>query len=773
MRVRYTASVRFGPRVGVAARFASILSVALTQCVRPATVVEVAVETNTDPSRSFQLRACVAVSGQAIDESTCEVRATHGGPLEPEPFYGSFGVQPPRGWNGESSVDVLLIATVAADEQRPEIRFRRRLRFGFVRERNLIQRVFLPVECGSPSAGCTQTPADQCTVAAVCEEAGTTCGDDAQCIPVAVTPEVRDAGVVVDVLPPRRLVDASVRDVPSRMDVPNAPDAQDVVVTDRPDAFDTGISQPDAGPVRPRLAYPWSGMVVGSAPVTFRWVVPNDGTRWLWQLCRDAGCTSLVMQQESATTNVRLAPTFPQRPSRYWWRVTSPTAIGDPMRTSASFPVYTASNNGQCIEPAALDINDDGLTDFVGAAHNATEGGIAGAGNARLFIGARGAPNSNALRAFAGPPEVNAHFGTAIGSTDIDGDGISDLAITAPGYRSNAGSVSVYLGNRTGMAFRGFNISPGFAMGVQFGLSIQGAGDVDGDGYGDMIVGGAENAWVAFGRASGQFDFVAIPKPASMGATSGFGASVAGGCDFDNDGFGDVIVSAPSTMTMMGIRGAVHVFRGGAARTFTAPNSTLASATGSDEFGWAVSCGDLNSDGFADVVVSAPRAGGTGGILYYSGRMAGGFALVNQLQGGNAGDNFGYSLAANRDINRDGRCDVVVGAHTGSFNMMSRSGYVGIVGLNGMGMLTGVVRFADAMVADQFGRSVAMVGDSDGDGIGDLIVGADLATRMALMNCGLLSWFAGVLGNLPANANARVRYPGLAASDTFGGAIIH
>jgi hypothetical protein len=153
------------------------------------------------------------------------------------------------------------------------------------------------------------------------------------------------------------------------------------------------------------------------------------------------------------------------------------------------------------------------------------------------------------------------------------------------------------------------------------------------------------------------------PSPTLTGeAFSSFGYAVATAGDVNGDGYSDVIVGAPTINTDTG---RAYVFLGDAAGLATTPATTLIGEGTQNWFGWSVAtAGDVNGDGYADVVVGAHRyASYTGRAYTYLGGPGGvGTVAATTLTGEGTGDQFAWSVATAGDVNGDGYSDVVIGA---------------------------------------------------------------------------------------------------------------
>jgi hypothetical protein len=272
-------------------------------------------------------------------------------------------------------------------------------------------------------------------------------------------------------------------------------------------------------------------------------------------------------------------------------------------------------------------------------------------------------------------------------------------------------------------------ISPNEQARGFFGYSVAGAGDVNDDGFADVIVGAAFEGPIAAGRAyvfSGpneglHFELVSPNEEAA----GGFGYSVAGAGDLNQDGFADVIVGAPYEDPDPGSDGS------GSAYVFSGQNGTLlyelASPTEREDktgFGWSVAgAGDVDQDGFGDVIVGAPYEGfrDAGRAYVFSGQNG---SVLLELVSPNeyVQGYFGWSVAGAGDVNQDGVADVIVGAQQEA-NPYNGAGRAYVFSGKDESLLLEFVS-PNAQEYGWFGDSVAGAGDVNRDGFSDVVVGA-------------------------------------------------
>jgi len=262
---------------------------------------------------------------------------------------------------------------------------------------------------------------------------------------------------------------------------------------------------------------------------------------------------------------------------------------------------------------------------------------------------------------------------------DVNGDGYDDVIVGAELFDNGQpaeGAAFVYHGSATGLSTTAdWTAEPNQASAL-FGGSVGTAGDVNGDGYNDVIVGaygydddqpGEGRGFVYHGSAGG---LSATPDwtAESDQAFAEFGNSVRTAGDVNGDGYADVIVGAPDYDNGQSDEGRAFVYHGSATGLSATPEWTAESDQAEARFGISVwTAGDVNGDGYDDVIVGARLYDNgqvnEGRAFVYQGSAAGLSATPDRTsESDQRGAHFGFSVGTAGDVNGDGYAEVIVGA---------------------------------------------------------------------------------------------------------------
>jgi hypothetical protein len=384
---------------------------------------------------------------------------------------------------------------------------------------------------------------------------------------------------------------------------------------------------------------------------------------------------------------------------------------------------------------AAGDVNADGFDDIVIGSPGATIGGGSVGGEISVVYGSAAGlpllPGFSDVGTLAGSttiesPVAFASFGaSAITAGDVNGDGYADVAVGAPSddsFVNDGGSARVYAGGPSGLTATELWYELGPFAGVQFGGVVVPAGDVNGDALGDLLVSETARVHVVVSAQSTML----IVRSFNLGALlRGFGTAG----DVDGDGLSDIVLGDPLYANGQSSEGNLSLYEGrGDGPTLFAGWSTQ-TFLANPNFGWSVaSAGDLNRDGFDDLVVGAPTWDNffnpgefdNGLVLVFYGGTDGPSTFYDWDYWGAPGDQAGVAVASAGDVNGDGFDDLVVGAHqggTGTGQVLIFHGGSGGLAETPAATLTG------PEAGSLFGGAVSS-GDFDGDGYSDVAVGA-------------------------------------------------
>ena len=414
------------------------------------------------------------------------------------------------------------------------------------------------------------------------------------------------------------------------------------------------------------------------------------------------------------------------------------------------------------------DINGDGLDDVMSGAWLEDSGGNA-AGSAYLVFGSSATSSSlaSADGKFSGEVAQD-RAGSALGPAgDVNADGYDDLLVGAYGQdlgsnsTSNAGAAYLLLGPVSGSK----SLSDvadvkleGETEDDQFGLSVNTSGDLDGDGYDDFIVGapyycasstgnGPGRAYVFYGDVSFASTIAAVDADAIIEGESN--ADLAGGRvstagDWDGDGFDDLLIGAEGDDDGGSNSGAAYVVLGPASGSISLSSADvkMVGENSNDKAGFSLDdAGDMNGDGYSDVIIGAYQDdtvasnAGIAHIVFGGGSTSTIDLSVSdvKLYGESKNDTAGYTVAGIGDIEGDGDPEVMVGAP----NPGSKAGWTYLIYgpiSEDLDLVEAGAVFVGETSNSFVGRSIDGAGDVDGDGYRDILLassGDDIGAKDA------------------------------------------
>ena len=297
------------------------------------------------------------------------------------------------------------------------------------------------------------------------------------------------------------------------------------------------------------------------------------------------------------------------------------------------------------------DVDGDGKDDFVAGAKYGSNpnNGVTVTGRAYVW----GSASGGILRVHYGTTPAQRFGADVAAGQDLDGDGVNDYLVGARHSVVNGmviGSVFAYSG-ATGAELMRVDGQGEFEF---FGAAVDFAGDVDGAGTPDLLVGSAEaNAAAGFASVYSGATGAQILQIVGNG-TEKLGGDVAGIGDIDGDGFADLLIGAPYANGV----GAAYVYSGFSGTLLHQFDGVAGTTLG---FGLSLA-GDVDGDGEQDLLVGAPGASpaDTGFARLYTASTG---ALIREIPGNAPGDAFGRSSACLGDVDGDGLDDFAIGAH--------------------------------------------------------------------------------------------------------------
>ncbi len=392
----------------------------------------------------------------------------------------------------------------------------------------------------------------------------------------------------------------------------------------------------------------------------------------------------------------------------------------------------------------AGDVNGDGYSDIIAGAPYLDDGGSFDEGAAFIYFGSASGASATPNVTRRDANQAYAAFGTSVASAgDINGDGYSDVIIGAETFddgNTDEGAAFIYFGNASGISASPVaTLDDANQVSASFGASVAPAGDVNGDGYSDVIVGAyfytdgvnaAEGvAFVYYGSALGINNSAAAMVQSDQGSAY-MGFSVASAGDVNADGYSDVIVGAYSYDSGQINEGAAFIYHGSATGISTTAAAMVQSDIVNANLGYSVACaGDVNADGYGDVIAGAYSytngQAAEGAVFVYHGSASGiNTAAAAIVESNQVAGRMGYSVAGAGDVNGDGYSDIITGAYQYD-NGQTDEGAAFVYRGSASGVNTAPVALLECNVSGaNFGSAVSGAGDVNGDGYSDVVVGA-------------------------------------------------
>lgn len=482
--------------------------------------------------------------------------------------------------------------------------------------------------------------------------------------------------------------------------------------TDGSDPEPTGV---------PRLVAPLSTSTAPTLRPSFRWQLPVGVEGVRLEICRTRACDAVdrVGQFDLAGETGTVDADLPA--GVVFFRAFSRNGSRVATTPSATWELIVRQGPGGSTFGSLPDFDGDGIAELaVGApAEN------------RVYVYKWAGGNAAAGKMIAGPQ--GGSFGGVVQSAgDVNGDGYADMMVGAF-FAGTGGRVYIYHGGPNGISDSpDQTLAPPEADTRVFATGTY-AGDVDGDGYGDIVVGANERSSAGVDSNTGRVYVFRggpsgiDPAPAttivgpSQDARIGF--SVASG-DFNGDGLSDIAYGTYASSI-------VYVHLGSPTGIAVAPTLERAGPDGG-QFGFAISnAGDMNGDGLSDLLIAAVTANSTGRVYVYAG-SATGDALsggpIASRNGPNAGSIFGRGMVGGCDINGDSIDDAMMGTHVRDL----------LWSVHGSAMLPQalpIVTNLNGVSGTDFAFSVACLGDVNRDGFSEVCVGAPGAGGNGAVYC--------------------------------------
>lgn len=364
----------------------------------------------------------------------------------------------------------------------------------------------------------------------------------------------------------------------------------------------------------PRALAPLSTARVSSRTPRLKWALPEGVSMAHVEVCADRVCARLLAEGDAASewTVPSELPT-----GVVFWRVRGVMGAERSVRTSPTWwlwvPARSAPAGVQTSWGSSPDLNGDGMGDLVAGESVDTGCGAGCVDQVAISLSADGRLDPTRTTRVLPGTAAESGFGSALATTDVNGDGFADLVVGEPSTNGAAplfyGSARVYVSNNSAALNESLRVD-GTVDGETLGALVAGLGDVNGDGFGDVAIsafgasaGGmtlAGEVRVYFGSASGvSATSVQVLSRGVARRVFGFGLNSVG--DVNGDGFADMVVSDVGSAAMPRSPAQAFLYLGSRAGFAAMPAQTWTDMDAGTTFGVGGGGGDFNGDGYADV----------------------------------------------------------------------------------------------------------------------------------------------------------------------------
>ncbi|WP_422355355.1 integrin alpha [Roseivirga pacifica] len=417
----------------------------------------------------------------------------------------------------------------------------------------------------------------------------------------------------------------------------------------------------------------------------------------------------------------------------------------------------------------AGDVNGDGWDDLLVSAWKYSNGHT-NEGASFLYYGTSTGLESTPNWIYEGG-QHNAYFGYGISTAgDINNDGYDDVIIGAMGYDDgipNSGRVYIFHGTVNGLSASPTTIINGIQAQAYMGSDVADAGDVNGDGYDDVVIGAYQHtngenkegaSFVYLGSSSG-IDLNSVLILDSDQSNAWFGKSVSKAGDINNDGYDDITIGAPKFDSNYIDEGKAFLYLGSANGIMDSVAWSSEGGQYNAQYGFDVTwSGDNNNDGYDDIIIGAYGFDGVSGSL--EGRIFGyhgsssGLSSSQDFMAFSTGsiNALGKAVSFGGDFNNDGYDDIVVGAESTNSSSGAVLIYLGTPqGLDSIPSWT----YEATQIGAKLGASVSFAGDVNNDGIDDVVVGSPVYDHGHINEGGVFVFYgeASPQGSLPSPNN--------------------